>query len=194
MSDSLHFLILDLETTGLDEHQDGIIEIAAIGTNRDLDPLFEFSAVIKPSQSARARLEANEFLMDMHASNGLLDAIASPIVALDLDNAVALLIACIETHRGPNSPAQIILGGSGVSHFDYRMLQAHAPQLVEHLFYSTFDVGVLRRAYLTFTGHDLVDANEHKTHRAMDDVECHLAEARAFRTMMLEHARANPVD
>lgn len=42
-----------------------------------------------------------------------------------------------------------------------------------------------------WTGHDLVTANEDKTHCAMDDARCHLTEATAFRAVFAA-ARTGP--
>lgn len=184
---SLHFLITDLETTGLDPDLDGVIEIAAVGTDRNLDVLFEYTTVIEPTPTQRSRLDTNPYLVDMHTENGLIaDLDAGKSTSLRL--AEAELLDLIGVHRGDESPTKIVLSGSGVSHFDQRRIEKFMPALTKRLAHCTVDVGVMRRAYHTFVGEDLTTINEAKTHRALDDVRCHLEELAAFRDLFRRHA------
>ena len=67
-------------------------------------------------------------------------------------------------------------------------------ELHAHLHYAPIDVGVLRRTWQMWTGGDLVTANQDKTHRALDDARCHLAEATAFRQVFAAAAaRGTPI-
>ncbi len=43
--------------------------------------------------------------------------------------------------------------------------------------------GILRRSYRTSTGTTLTTVDELKTHRGIDDIRCHLAEAQQFRNL-----------
>jgi oligoribonuclease (3'-5' exoribonuclease) len=45
------------------------------------------------------------------------------------------------------------------------------------------DIGTVRRCYEMFVGEDPFHMNNGKTHRALDDVRCHLEEAKAFADM-----------
>ena len=46
--EDLSLVVFDFETTGLDRHEDQIIEIGAIKLNKDLEPIDEFSCLIDP--------------------------------------------------------------------------------------------------------------------------------------------------
>jgi oligoribonuclease len=185
-------LWLDLESTGLDtSNGDEIIEIGCILTTADLRVLGEFEAVVKPSADARVRLSNNQFLVDMHTKNGLLDEINDglPIdqIELDLLHWLDSLGAevCWLTPWYPVGQ-KLTLAGSGVGHFDLPTVRVHMPTLANHLNYYVIDVGTIRRAHDMWIGTPVSAANDAKTHRAIDDVRCHLEEAKAFAKMWCE--------
>ena len=168
-------LWLDLESTGLDtSNGDEIIEIGCILTTKDLRTLGEFTAVVKPSDSAMARLTANQFLVEMHTANGLLDEIDNgrSIAVVEYD------LLCWLSSLG--AVRKLTLAGSGVGHFDLPTVRQHMPTLAERLNYYVIDVGTIRRAHDMWVGTPVSAANDAKTHRAIDDVRCHLEEANAF--------------
>ena len=183
-----HLLFTDLETTGLDPQLDDIIEAGFILTTTDLTVVAELHQLIRPTPAAVHRLLADDALLRMHGDNGLLTALGitdrrapaeypngvRPVTAVQRD--VIELLYRHGVRRG-----LVHIAGSGVAAFDKPFLARHLPLLHAHLHYAPIDVGVLRRTWLMWTGGDLVTANQDKTHRAMDDVRCHLAEAVAFR-------------
>ena len=54
-------LWVDLEMTGLDPEQDRILEVAAIATNWDLEPIAEMTAVVKVSEELMKMRMVGEF-------------------------------------------------------------------------------------------------------------------------------------
>ncbi len=188
MSDEL-LLWLDLETTGLDEHAgDEIVEIGCILTTEDLIELGEFSSVVTPSTFALSRMMNSEFVMEMHKSNGLLESLHHGD-APQISEAQDRLISFLDELREPKT---LTLAGSGVAQFDIRFVRAQMPRLAERLNYFTIDVGVIRRSHAMWVGSDVSAVNDLKTHRAMDDVRCHLDEARAYRALWISTQRAVP--
>jgi oligoribonuclease len=168
-------LWLDLESTGLDtSNGDEIIEIGCILTTEDLRVIGEFEAVVKPSANAMARLAANKFVTDMHAANGLLDEIKGGRSIAGIESRLLLWLDIL------GAPQIITLAGSGVGHFDLPTIREHMPRLAERLNYYVIDVGTIRRAHDMWVGTPVSVANDAKTHRAIDDVRCHLEEANAF--------------
>jgi len=185
-------LWLDLESTGLDtSNGDEIIEVGCILTTEDLRTLSEFTAVVKPSDKAMARLFDNKFLVDMHTANGLLGAIGRgrSIAQVEFDLLLWLrslgVSAKIWGHDVPTAP-KLTLAGSGVGHFDLPTVRVHMPKLAELLNYYVIDVGTIRRAHDMWVGTPVSAANDAKTHRAIDDIHCHLEEARAFQNLWRE--------
>ncbi|MDQ2737784.1 MAG: exonuclease domain-containing protein [Actinomycetota bacterium] len=180
-----HLMWIDLESTGLDDQLDEIIEVGAVVTDLDLNILGDFETIVLPTWSGWERLRNNTFVTEMHLANGLQyelvgaseTEIPGPFIA---DAERGLLVELDEIGLGD---ASFYLAGSGVSHFDDDMLAHWMPTLFSRLHYAAIDMGTMRRFYKMSTGSDLVTVNDDKTHRSMDDVRCHLAEARAFRAM-----------
>ena len=87
-------------------------------------------------------------------------------------------MAFLEANNAPSG--RTVLAGSGVSHFDCRFIRHYLPELEAFLRYWMIDIGVVRRMYELWVGELPTAVNEEKTHRALDDVYCHLEEARTF--------------
>ncbi len=169
-------LWLDLETTGLStlDGKDEIIEIGCILTTQYLDVIGEFTSVVKPSSHAFDRLVANQFVWDMHTKSGLLDNLKDGhplhVVENDLIRWLGKVATC----------DRLTLAGSGVGAFDLPTLRVQMPKVAGGLNYYVIDVGVIRRAHEMWVGTPVSAANDAKTHRAMDDVRCHLEDGKAF--------------
>ena len=181
-------LWLDFEATGLDTSLDSPIEVGAILTTTDLRRISGFSSVIRPPDAARERLMANAYVRDMHRANGLLDLIddAPPLDYVEKELLAWIDLFCAQHPLIPGT--NITLAGSGVAHFDLPLIKQQMPALAERLNYFVIDVGIIRRATEMWTGSIPSNVNELKTHRAMDDIVCHLAEAHAFRDLWLQRA------
>lgn len=178
-----HLLWCDLETTGSDEANDSIIEVGCVLTTYDLTELGDFTAVVKPEPLGLGRMLQNEVVRSMHEKNGLL---ADVLAANDEDRPHKVVqrllhwLDCIGAEQG-----KLVLAGSGVGHFDRRFIARYMPQLHKALRYWVIDIGVIRRAHEMWVGPDPFRHNDGKTHRALDDVRCHVAEARSFRGLWL---------
>lgn len=183
-----HLLWIDLESTGLDTSVDEIIEVGVILTDLDHAVIREFHTIVIPSDSGWHRLAGNPFVANMHQVNGLADELItrSSEPGLGIEDAQQHVLDLIET--AGLSDALFYIAGSGVASFDRPMVNRLMPQVAAKLHYAPIDVGILRRTYKMATGSDLVSVNQDKTHRAIDDVRCHLAESIAFRQMFIAHA------
>ncbi len=68
----LRFIVLDLETTGLDPARNEIIEIGAVRVNRDSDIHDTFRALVRPVRHIPKRItEINGILQEMVDSDGM---------------------------------------------------------------------------------------------------------------------------
>jgi oligoribonuclease (3'-5' exoribonuclease) len=173
-------LWLDLETTGVNEFDDLILEVGAILTPRDCSrELIAFVNVVDPDDAHwkdKMCVEARE----MHEWSGLVEAI---------DSGVGESLAEIESRllmeiRGvTGSTNHVILAGSGVAHFDRRFIRQQMPALDRALTYWAWDVGVVRRLFREVLPENAVaklyDFRE-KPHRALLDARNHLAEWRRY--------------
>ncbi len=178
-----HMLWLDLETTGTDETTDLILEIGAILTDMDLNVLGEYGTPISDDGTADLAMfvlthKDDDYVLNMHTDNGLLDAIAEGSV--ERRKAEQDILDLLGVHGVKKK--RCILAGSGVGHFDRRFLAVGMPELNAHLAYPTFDIGVIRRAESYWAPGWLRTANDDKPHRALADAHIHLSDARTYRS------------
>lgn len=188
-----HLLWMDIETDGLADVHDGVIdyspvnllEMGAILTDRDLniEPVGGYSEVLKMTSAAADRLRADDFVRNMHIESGLIkESIAATATLESVDADLDAFL----TDSGAE-PGRVTLAGSGVAHFDHGFVQARMPRTSRWLTYYTFDVGVFRRVILAMAGGPVANpkldsyGTKSKVHRAMADVEAHLREAQGFR-------------
>ena len=168
-----YILWVDLETTGV-EDMDEIVEIGAILTNEHLEEIDRLEMIFGTS---RILSEIEPHVLQMHAENGLLYELNGKTMAEDREGEILSWLG----QHGALKLGRLPIAGSGVGHFDRRFIRKYWPKLENRLQYWTYDVGVMRRLWRLASGKTLgEDAFEGKTHRAMDDIEQHLQEARLY--------------
>ena len=187
---------IDLETTGTeDESGDVIVEFAMMVTRPDLSPIepppdtdlgpdWYYQTTVRFEEPERARvldrIRANDVVCKMHTENGLLTLIeggyGKPLGLIDQE--VATILKAISKPR-----RSAMIAGSGVGHFDRRFVRKFMPQLEARLWYPPFDIGVFRRMCQAW-GFGLMSFQETKTHRALDDVRSHIAEAHYYKKLL----------
>jgi oligoribonuclease (3'-5' exoribonuclease) len=167
------YVVLDLETEGLDPTKDQILEVAAIAVSRDLEPLARHHAVI---HSSRPREEIDPYVQRMHEGNGLFaESAASSINELSADVALGRFLSTL--YHGPGA---IVLMGNSV-HFDHGFLRARFPVSATWLHYRLMDIGGLAR-WLKDFGAEF--EKPEIAHRAMLDCESELREAQKMRAFV----------
>ena len=180
-------LWVDLETTGTDLLEDEIIEIGCIVTDRQLDKLFEYQAVIKPSDKGMGRLMLNPVVREMHTKNNLIGDIIEERTGGNCLQVTQDLTGMLE-REFPGR--RFIVAGSGVGPFDRPFINIHMPLLARLCRYYVFDVSVIRRAMTLFAGEDWLapaQGNEQtapwESHRALADIRVALDEARDYKAL-----------
>lgn len=166
---------IDCEMTGLDIVNDALIEVAAIVTDFELNPLGEgVDVVIRPPDAALAQM--GDFVRQMHVDSGLLDVLAEGIALPEAQDQVMAYVRSVVPEAG-KAP----LGGNTVS-TDRAFLARDMPTLDSYLHYRIIDVSSIKelarrwypRAYF---------AAPAKTggHRALGDILDSIAELRYYR-------------
>jgi oligoribonuclease (3'-5' exoribonuclease) len=187
-----HLLWLDLETTGTDpaDGNAAILEVGAIITTwePELPEVARASMIVRPPGSTgdhdRLWAAMPDVVRDMHTVNGLWEAATTDPDAWNLLDADTAIAGWVLQHAGGQAVA---LAGSGVGHLDLPFVKAWLPRLATRLLYWPLDIGGTRRMLDLAGRQDLVNLPrdvDGKPHRALADVELHVAEARGYLQML----------
>lgn len=170
-------LFLDLETTDLDVRHCYLLEVAAVVTGADLDPVAAGQWAVRPPIPVDTlRAAADPTVRDMHDRNGLWEACKHTADrAADVDDRLGQLLAPFTASEDPP-----VLAGSGVAAFDRAVMRRWLPASESVLSYRHLDVSSLREAFRRWAPETRLRENNSK-HRAMDDVQAALREARRYR-------------
>lgn len=185
---------IDLETDGLPDGNDytdvHILEAALIVTDFSLNKMVGYSEVVKMTKSAADRIRASEYVRNMHKVSGLLTA------SVNAQHTVAQVEReMVDVLAGVGQEGEFMIAGSGVASFDFPLIKTHMPVVAAYFAYYPFDIGIVRRGNKILAGRDLVGPSpasygEAKEHRALGDVQAHLAEAVLYQTFL----RSLPVE
>jgi oligoribonuclease len=176
---------LDLEMTGLDVTRHVIVEIAALVTDGNLEPLDDgIDLIVHQPPSALA--EMDDFVRKMHTRSGLVVEIEqSP---LGLAEAGAQAVDYIRTHVPEAGTAPMCGNSIGV---DRRFLDHQLPDLDRYLHYRSIDVSSLKELCRRwFPEVYRTRPSKAEEHRALADVRESIAELRYYREHMLRPADA----
>ena len=170
----------DVETTGLDSHEDLLLEVACLVTDLELNVLDEsgFQAKIlwPADRLARARAQTNDFVRAMHDRTGLWVACSDPADALPLGQVDASLTAYVK--QLVPEPRTARMGGNSIR-LDLNFADRYLPAFAAHLHYRMLDVS-------SWTGPAQWWANvpeypKARNHTAMADIRESIAEMRYLR-------------
>lgn len=177
---------LDLETAGSTPDVDYVLEIGAVMTTDTLTELSTLRTLVRPPD-ALLLWDVDPIVLEMHSANGLW----SDVFARGTDVANADRIVS-EWLREVSQGAEIRLAGSGVSHFDHDVIRRRLPLTWARLdgyndhVKPTIDVGVIRRFLKTTGLEHLVPDLGDIPHRALDDAQRFVTEAREYRRIFSE--------
>lgn len=167
----LRLVWIDLEMTGLNAAVDAILEIAAVVTGPDLEPIDTIERVVFQTDEALDRMSAR--VRRIHTENGLIEAVrTSGVSRAEAERAVLRMIT---RHC---APGEGILSGNSVYH-DWRFIVRHMPRLEQHLHFRQIDIGTLGVLMNAWYPH-LEYARSPTNHRAMADVHASLEELRYY--------------
>ncbi|WP_262849418.1 oligoribonuclease [Mumia quercus] len=166
---------IDCEMTGLDLENDALIEVAAIVTDFELNPVAEgIDVVIKPPREALDQM--NEVVTQMHTSSGLLEELDA---GLPLADAEQVVLDYIKQHVPDAGKAP--LAGNSVG-TDRAFLLRDMPELEGYLHYRVVDVSSIKELSRRWYPRVYFNAPA-KTgnHRALADILESIEELRYYR-------------
>lgn len=154
-------LWIDLEMTGLDPVKDRIMELAAIATSWDLEPIAEMTAVVKVSEKLMQERMVGEFWEKNAESRAALMAQNQ-----DGQSAMAVeqeLLQFIDKNFGQ----EVILAGNSI-HQDRKFIDREWPEVAARLHYRMLDVSAWK---VYFEGARNEKFLKKEEHRALDDIQ-----------------------
>lgn len=129
---------VDLEMTGLDPSRHVIVEVAALVTDAELNIIDDGVDLVVHATDAELA-EMDDFVTEMHSSNGLLNDIKASTTSIrDAEDAVLELVA---KHCDPAHPAP--LAGNSIA-TDRAFIRAQMPRLDDALHYRMIDVSTVK--------------------------------------------------
>lgn len=154
-------LWIDLEMTGLDPIKDRILELAAIATDWDLQPIAEMTAVVKvPEKLIHERMVGEFWEKNAESRDGLMQQNASGRSAKNVEQE---LLEFINKHFGK----EVILAGNSI-HQDRKFIDREWPEVSQRLHYRMLDVSAWK---VYFEGARKEKFLKREAHRALDDIK-----------------------
>lgn len=167
-------LWVDLEMTGLDPEKDRILEVAAVATSWDLEPIAEMTAVVKvPEELMRERM-IGEFWEKNAASRDAL--MAQNAQGEDATEVQKQLLQFVGQYFGK----EVILAGNSI-HQDRKFIDREWPELAQKLHYRMLDVSAWKVYFEGAKGKKFV---KREVHRALDDIQGSIEELKWYLSFM----------
>jgi oligoribonuclease (3'-5' exoribonuclease) len=170
-----HLIFLDLETCGLREDKDPILELAMVAVAL---PTFavvaEYSEIVRPDIWSTVKRNLHEKVSAMHAASGLsaqLDAGAGVAAHIAEGNAVAF----VREHAPQTLAWHTPLAGANPD-FDRRFLRKQMPKLHGTFHYRNFDARSITQIQDWVFGQTHVES----PHRALADCHQAIAQVKTF--------------
>lgn len=163
-------LWIDLEMTGLDPEKDRILELAAIATGWDFEPMAEMTAVVKvPEKLMRERMVGEFWEKNAESRRGLMEQNAEGESAEEVEEK---LLEFIDKWFGK----EVILAGNSI-HQDRKFIDREWPEVSKRLHYRMLDVSAWKVVMEGKFGKKFV---KREAHRALDDIRGSIEELRWY--------------
>lgn len=171
-----------MEMSGLDARQCRILEVAALVTDGDYNPLEEYEAVVFQVPEVLAAMD--EWNTHQHGKSGLTAAVANGKQEALVEQEI---LALISRHFLPAD--RPVLAGNSIGQ-DRKFIDAYMPALSKRLHYRMLDVSSFKIVFnerygITF---DKGEGN----HRALDDIQQSVKELRHYLGFVQAPARNAP--
>ena len=155
---------IDCEMTGLDLDKDGLVEVAVVITDEQLnvvDPGIDI--VIRPSQEALDNM--GDFVHNMHTESGLIDEFETGV---SLEEAQREVLDYVK--KFVPQPRQALLAGNSIG-TDKAFLERDMPELIDYLHYRVVDVSSIKELAKRWYHRTFEEAPaKHGGHRALADI------------------------
>ena len=162
-------LWLDLEMTGLDDVTDHILEVAAIVTDLNFEPLEEYETVVFQPPEVLAAM--NDWCKEHHGKSGLTAKVPAGKPLADVERE---LITLCRKHFGQKE--RIVIVGNSIGN-DRRFIDRYWKEFASLLHYRMVDVSSYKEIFREKWGVDFAKKN---SHRAVDDIRESISELKHY--------------
>lgn len=178
MTPELRYVWTDIETTGLDDRNDVILEIASIITDGDLNEIARYHSVIQDSPTVMTllRQDAPPVVQEMHDKSGLWERCSKEGDRHDFEDVSDEFTTFLFVNS--TTQAHYRLAGSSV-HFDQKFLIRAFPAAMGLLTHRVLDVSTLM--HFANENYGLPWFKKSGTHEAMTDIVESMNEYRYIR-------------
>ena len=167
-------LWVDLEMTGLDPQKDKILEVAAIATDMDLNPIAVYEAVVK----------VDDKLMNTRMVGAFWDQNSQSRDALIAQNSDGKPVEVVEKELlefiDQNFDKEIYLAGNSI-HQDRKFIEQEMPKLNKKLHYRMLDVSSWKIYFENALSRKFTKP---ENHRALDDINGSIEELKWYLTFL----------
>lgn len=155
---------IDCEMTGLDLDKDGLVEVAVVITDEQLNVVDRgIDIVIRPSQEALDNM--GDFVRNMHTESGLIDEFETGV---SLEEAQREVLDYVK--KFVPQPRQALLAGNSIG-TDKAFLERDMPELIDYLHYRVVDVSSIKELAKRWYHRTFEEAPaKHGGHRALADI------------------------
>ena len=162
---------MDLEMTGLEPQRHVIVEIATVVTDDQLNIVAEGPDLVIHATPEQLE-QMGDYVTEMHARSGLLDAVKASTVSVT--DAEAQTLAFLKSHI--DEEGSVPLCGNSIG-TDRRFLQEYMPNLESFFHYRNVDVSTIKELARRWNPEVLESLGDKETnHRALDDIKESIAE------------------
>lgn len=163
-------LWVDLEMTGLDPEKDRILELAAIASDWDLNPIAEMTAVVRVAPALMKKRMVGEFWeKNAESRDALMEQNANGRMAAEVQNE---LLDFMDKYFGK----EIFLAGNSI-HQDRKFIDREWPEVAKRLHYRMLDVSAWKVYFENARGEKFL---KREAHRALDDIQGSMEELRWY--------------
>lgn len=175
------FVLCDIETSGIDENRDVILEVGIVVADDDLNEIANKSWLIYHDDLPSIRENCRQIAREMHDKTGLWRACLEGEPVSDVESEA---IAFLQRYAATGYP----MTGNSI-HFDRRFLRRYMPSLDKAFYRRSIDVSTLTEL-ARFWRPEVYTNRPHaedkdKPHRAYLDIQHSIAQLKYFRQEFL---------